>query len=145
MNISATCSAIAALTSPFVAITPPNALTGSVACALRCASATSAPTAIPHGLVCLITATHRHVAMVVRGTPRGVRVDVVVVRHLLAVQLLRAGQAAPARGVERGGLVRVLAVAQGGRPFPGGPDPARERVAVAGATTLPSQEATATS
>ena len=57
MNTSATCSAIAALTSRLVAITPPNALTGSVACALRCASATSAPTAIPHGLVCLITAT----------------------------------------------------------------------------------------
>ena len=57
VNTSATCSAMATLTSWFVAITPPNALTGSVAWASRCACATSAPTAIPHGLVCLTTAT----------------------------------------------------------------------------------------
>ena len=58
MNTSATCSAMATLTSRFAAITPPKALTGSVACALRCASAMSAPTAIPHGLACLMIATH---------------------------------------------------------------------------------------
>ena len=58
MKISATCSASATLTSPFTAITPPNALVGSVAWALRWASATSAPIAMPHGLACLITATH---------------------------------------------------------------------------------------
>jgi hypothetical protein len=58
VNTSATCSAIATLTSVFVAITPPKALTGSVAWALRCASAMSAPTAMPLGLACLMTATH---------------------------------------------------------------------------------------
>ena len=43
------------------------------------------------------------VAVVVRRPPRGVGVDVVVVRHLLAVQLLGAGQPAPRpRGVQRG-------------------------------------------
>jgi hypothetical protein len=57
VKISAICSASSTLTSPFTAITPPNALVGSVAWALRCASATSAPIAIPHGLACLITAT----------------------------------------------------------------------------------------
>ncbi len=40
------------------AITPPYALTGSQACAARCASAMSAPTAMPHGLACLMIATH---------------------------------------------------------------------------------------
>ena len=55
--MSLTCSAIAADTGTLVAMTPPNALTGSQACALRWASATSAPTAMPHGLACLMTAT----------------------------------------------------------------------------------------
>ena len=57
VKISATCSAIARVTGTLVAITPPNAETGSQACALRCASATSAPTAMPHGLPCLMIAT----------------------------------------------------------------------------------------
>ena len=57
VNTSATCAAISSPTSWFVAITPPNALTGSVAWASRWAAATSAPTAIPHGLVCLMIAT----------------------------------------------------------------------------------------
>ena len=57
VKTSATCSAIATDTGTLVAMTPPNADTGSHACALRCASATSAPTAIPHGLVCLMIAT----------------------------------------------------------------------------------------
>ena len=57
MKTSATCSAIATLTGTLVAITPPKAETGSHACALRCASATSAPTAMPHGLACLMIAT----------------------------------------------------------------------------------------
>ena len=92
-------------------MTPPNADSGSQACALRCASATSAPIAMPHGLACLMIATHGLV-VVVRGTARGVGVRVVVVRHLLAVQLLGLGETAGAGDVERGGLVRVLAVAQ---------------------------------
>ena len=58
VNTSATCSAMSTLTSRLAAITPPNALTGSVACALAWASARSAPTAIPHGLECLMMATH---------------------------------------------------------------------------------------
>ena len=57
MNTSATCSAMATLTGTFVAMTPPKADTGSQAWALRCASATSAPTAMPHGLACLMIAT----------------------------------------------------------------------------------------
>ena len=57
MKTSATCSAITTDTGTLVAITPPNADTGSHSCALRCASATSAPTAMPHGLACLMIAT----------------------------------------------------------------------------------------
>ncbi len=57
MKMVATNSAISAVTARFVAMTPPNALTGSQACALRCASAMSAPTAMPHGLACLMIAT----------------------------------------------------------------------------------------
>ena len=40
-------------------ITPPNALVGSQACALRCASAMSpvGETAMPHGVACLMIAT----------------------------------------------------------------------------------------
>ena len=58
VKISATCRASPAVTGAFTAITPPNADSGSQACALRCASATSAPIAIPHGLECLMIATH---------------------------------------------------------------------------------------
>ena len=57
---------------------------------------------------------HARLGEVVGAAPGGVRVDVVVVGHLLAVQLLGLGQAGR-RGrvdVERGLLVRVLAVAQ---------------------------------
>ena len=57
VNTSATCSAIATDTGRLAAITPPNAETGSHACARRCASAMSAPTAMPHGLACLMIAT----------------------------------------------------------------------------------------
>ena len=57
VNTSATCSAIATDTGRLTAITPPNAETGSQAWARRCASATSAPTAMPHGLACLMIAT----------------------------------------------------------------------------------------
>ena len=57
VNTSATWWAIATLTGPFAAITPPKADTGSQAWARRCASATSAPTATPQGLACLMIAT----------------------------------------------------------------------------------------
>ena len=55
---------------------------------------------------------------VVRRPPGGVRVDVVVVRHLLAVNLPRAGQAIGLLlvAVQRRPLVRVLPVAQHRRP-----------------------------
>ena len=58
VNTSLICRARAAVTVPLAAITPPNAETGSQAFALACASARSAPTAIPHGLECLTMATH---------------------------------------------------------------------------------------
>ena len=57
VKTSATCSAIATLTGRLAAITPPKADTGSQAWARRWASAMSAPTAIPHGLACLMMAT----------------------------------------------------------------------------------------
>ena len=38
--------------------TPPYAESGSHSWASRCASAMSAPTAMPHGLACLMIATH---------------------------------------------------------------------------------------
>ena len=57
VKTSATCSAISLVTGRLAAITPPKAETGSQACARRCASATSAPTATPHGLACLMMAT----------------------------------------------------------------------------------------
>jgi phosphoribosylaminoimidazolecarboxamide formyltransferase/IMP cyclohydrolase len=46
-----------AVTGRLVAMMPPNADTGSHSWALRCASAMSVPTAMPHGLACLMTAT----------------------------------------------------------------------------------------
>ena len=58
VNTSAICSAIVRSTSRLAAITPPKADTGSQACALRWAAAMSAPTAMPHGLACLMIATH---------------------------------------------------------------------------------------
>ena len=57
VKISATCSAIATVTGRLTAMTPPNAESGSQSCALRCASATSSPIAMPHGLACLMIAT----------------------------------------------------------------------------------------
>ena len=95
VKISATCSAIATETGRFTAMTPPNADVGSQSCALRCASATSAPTAMPQGFACLMIATAGCVEVVRRPAGR-VGVDVVVVGHLLAVQLLRRGEAAAA-------------------------------------------------
>ncbi len=58
VKISATCSASSTVTGRLTAMTPPNAESGSQAWALRCASATSAPIAMPHGLACLMIATH---------------------------------------------------------------------------------------
>ena len=57
VNTGATCSAIATVTGRLVAITPPNAETGSHSWASRWASAMSAPTAMPQGLACLMIAT----------------------------------------------------------------------------------------
>ncbi len=57
MKISATCFARSTDTGRFVAITPPYADTGSHSWARRWASAMSLPTAIPHGLACLMIAT----------------------------------------------------------------------------------------
>ena len=46
------------------------------------------------------------------GAERGVHVEEIVERQLLAVQLLELADAGLVRGVERRGLVRVLAVAK---------------------------------
>src|SRR6478672_1227116 len=104
VKTSATWRAISTDTGRLTAITPPNAETGSHSCARRWASATSAPTAMPHGFACLMMATG--------GSAGRVGVDVVVVGHLLAVQLLGRREAAAPVPVERGRLVRVLAVAE---------------------------------
>ena len=58
VKTSAICSAVVRSISRLAAITPPKADRGSHACALRCAAAMSGPTAIPHGLACLMIATH---------------------------------------------------------------------------------------
>ncbi|SHX03057.1 Uncharacterised protein [Mycobacteroides abscessus subsp. abscessus] len=58
VKMSATVSAISSVTAVLAAMTPPNALSGSHSCALRCASATEIDdTAMPHGLACLMIAT----------------------------------------------------------------------------------------
>ena len=51
-------AAIAPVTVPLAATTPPYAESGSHASALAYASAMSAPIAIPHGLECLMMAAH---------------------------------------------------------------------------------------
>ncbi|CAB4750308.1 unannotated protein [freshwater metagenome] len=58
VKTSETCVAIATVTVRFAAITPPKAETGSQACALVYASEISLPIATPHGLACLMMATH---------------------------------------------------------------------------------------
>ncbi len=58
VNTSAICRARSAVTGPLAAMTPPKAETGSHALALAWASARSVPTAMPHGLECLMMATH---------------------------------------------------------------------------------------
>lgn len=57
VKISATCSASSTVTGRLTAMTPPKADSGSQACALRWAAATSVSTAMPHGLACLMIAT----------------------------------------------------------------------------------------
>ena len=114
------------------------------------ASAIDAPTAMPQGLACLMIATAGS-AWSHGRPPRRVGIDVVVVRHLLALQLL--GPASPARRsagrlVERRPLVRVLAVAQDVRArSPGAPtqDGNAGPVGSRRARTLPSHDATAMS
>ena len=66
---------------------------------------------MPHGLACLMIATQGS-AKSFAARHGGVDVDVVVVGHLLAVQLLGVRQPGPPVPVQRGPLVRVLAVAQ---------------------------------
>ena len=141
VNTSAICSASASVTGRLTAITPPKADTGSQACASRWAAAidSSAPpatAAIPHGLACLMIGDRR-VGEIARRPPRGVHVDVVVVAHLLAVQLVRRGQARPPVPVQRGRLVRVLAVPQPGHLVPGRARPIPANRPVTGPVTAP--------
>ena len=58
VKMSLTWAAISAVTTPLAAMTPPKAESGSHAFAFRCASARSVPRAMPHGLECLMMATH---------------------------------------------------------------------------------------
>ena len=69
------------------------------------------------------------ISEVVRCAPRCVGVRVVVVRHLLAVQLLRLSQTCRRSRVfvQRSVLVRVLAVAKNSAAVPGSTDPGREQ------------------
>ena len=71
----------------------------------------------------------RGIGEVAGRPPRRVDVDVVVVAHLLAVQLLRRRQTRAGQlPVERGLLVRVLAVPQRRHLVPGGTGPLRPAV-----------------
>src|SRR5690606_33535399 len=73
----------------------------------------------------------RGAGVVERGAQGGIRVDVVVVRHLLALQLRRLRDAGAAGvAVEGGALVGVLAVAQHLGAGPRGARPAGEPGAV---------------
>ena len=120
VNTSATCSAIATVTALLAAITPPKALTaGRIACAfaVRVGHVRADRDAARVGV---LDDRHARLGEVEGGPPRRVGVDVVVVGHRLAVQLLGGGDAsgrAPLdrpfrRAVQRRPLVRVLAVAQ---------------------------------
>src|SRR5690606_29224636 len=65
--------------------------------------------------------------VVVRGAQGGIRIDVVVVRHLLAAVLHGLGDAVPAEAaVERRTLVGVLTVAQHVAALPARAGPRRE-------------------
>jgi hypothetical protein len=92
VKISATCSAIAALTGRLLAMTPPKAETGSVSLARRWASATSAPTAIS-ARVGVLDDRHRRELEVIRCPIGSIGIDEVVVGHRLPVQLVRTGDA----------------------------------------------------
>ena len=94
VKISATCSAIATDTGRFTAITPPNADVGSHACARAVRLGHVGADRDP-ARVGVLDDRHGGLGEVVGRPPGGVGVDVVVVGHLLAVQLLGVGQ--PAR------------------------------------------------
>ena len=91
VNTSATCPAIAAVTGRLAAITPPNADTGSHAWARRARRRCRADRDAAR--VGVLDDRHRRLGEVVRRPPGRVGVDVVVVGHLLAVQLLGLGRA----------------------------------------------------
>ncbi len=99
---------MAAVTARFVAMTPPKAETGSHDVHTKGDTA---------GVGVLDDGDARLREVVCRP-PCRVRVDVVVVRHLFAVQLLGIRETAAAIGIQRGFLVRVLAVAEYGLAVP---------------------------
>ena len=93
---------------------------------------------------------HAGLLVVERRPPGRVGVGVVVVGHLFSVQLLGLRQSRPGAvvAVERGLLVRVLAVAQHRGAPPGAAEPLRQRrrrSPCSGASVDPIQLATATS
>ena len=118
VKMSLTVLAMPAVTVRFAAMTPPKADTGSQAWALAWASAIgSAASGGGHGhaaRVGVLDDGDGGLGEVEGGAQGGVGVDVVVVAHGLAVQLVGLGDAG--RGglvhVQGGLLVRVFAVAQ---------------------------------
>jgi hypothetical protein len=87
----------------------------------------SVPMAMPHGLACLMTRDGGLVE-VAGGPARRVGIDVVVVRHLLAMQLLSVREATSRAGdaIEGRWLMRVLPVPETGDLLPRPSHPTRE-------------------
>jgi hypothetical protein len=107
-----TASAVASSTPTVNEMTEPNADTGSHASALRYASSASAPTASPHGVVCLMIAQQGLIAERLGGEQRALEIEQVVERELLPALLYESGESgARALDVERRGLAGILPIA----------------------------------
>ena len=78
---------------------PPNAETGSHSCAARTRSVMSSAMATPQGLACLTITAAGTIAKLVHEPPRGLGVEEVEVRQLLAAVL--HGVVPPARSCRR--------------------------------------------
>ena len=150
VKMSATVSAISTLTVGVGRDHPAErGLSGSHSWALRWASATEYRRDRDPTRVGVLDYRHADLFVVERGTPRRVGIGEVVVGHLFSVQLLGLRQTRPRRavGVDRGLLMRVLAVAQHGLRAARCRRPLRQRAGPdrSGASTAPIQDATATS
>jgi len=112
VKISFTCSAISTVTSRLTAITPPK----SGHWVARVGGAVGGGDGLlGHGNAAWVGVLDNHNAgalVVPRGAPRGIRILVVVVAHLLAIELGGIGKALGTDAGDSSRLVRVLAVAQ---------------------------------